>query len=404
MMENTAIDKTLLAISADLHEELENILGYWIKYSVDTVNGGFVGKIDEENVVHFDAPKGSVLNARILWSFSAAFNSTGDTQYLIYADRSYEYIVNHFVDRTYGGVYWSVDCKGRPLDTKKQVYAIAFTIYGLAEYYRATKVDAAKSLSIDLFNTLVRYSFDKEKTGYFEAFSEDWKAIDDLRLSEKDANEKKTMNTHLHVLEAYTNLFRIWPDSELKEQIVLLINNFLDHMIDPSTKHLVLFLDEDWNRKSHTISFGHDIEAAWLLLEAAEVICDSILVNRLQELAVEMAEEVTAGVDDDGGMWYEQEGNHIVKEKHWWVQAEAMVGFFNAWQICQKHVFLKRAMKSWDYIKYHIIDNVHGEWHWGEREDGTLMPGEDKVGMWKCPYHNSRACMEIVQRIGGVKR
>lgn len=385
----------------ELTAELSNIIAYWRKYVPDEVNGGFFGKIDNDNNVTANAPKGSVLNARILWSFSAAYNLRPDAESLQMAHRAYDYINKHFIDTEFGGVYWSVDYKGNKLDTKKQVYASAFTIYALCEYYSASGLVAAKEQAIALYHLLVDKSYDERKTGYMEAFTRDWQPIGDLRLSAKDANEKKTMNTHLHVLEAYTNLYRIWPDKGLRKQIQMLIGNFFDHFIDVKTHHLVLFFDEDWNRKSDTVSYGHDIEATWLLLEAAEVINDTELEENIEEMCLLIADAVLKGLDTDGGLWYEYEPakHHFINEKHWWVQAEAMVGFFNAWQISRDQKYLDLSVKNWTFVKAKIRDQQNGEWFWGIKEDGSIMPGEDKVGLWKCPYHNSRACIEIIKRI-----
>jgi mannobiose 2-epimerase len=395
--------KDMLAdFKAELTAELHNIITYWEKYTPDEVNGGFLGKIDNDNQVTANAPKGSVLNARILWSFSAAYNLRGDDASLQMANRAYQYICKYFIDAEFGGVYWSVDYLGNKLDTKKQVYASAFTIYALSEYFIATGLQDAKEQAISMYYLLVDKSYDQPKTGYLEAFTRDWQPIADLRLSVKDANEKKTMNTHLHVLEAYTNLYRIWPDEGLKQQIRILIDNFLTHFIDIKTHHLVLFFDEDWNRRSDTVSYGHDIEATWLLLEAAEVIGDVDRIAHVKKTCIDIADVTVEGLDADGGLWYEYEpeSNHLVKEKHWWVQAEAMVGFFNAWQISGDHKYLDLALKTWNFVKDNILDAQNGEWFWGIKADGTIMPGEDKVGLWKCPYHNSRACIEIIRRIG----
>lgn len=401
---NTVSKDQLVIFSNELTGELKNILNYWLNYTVDGVNGGYWGKINHDNQVTPGAPKGSVLNARILWSFSAAYNQNPDEAYLQAAKRAYDYIKAHFVDDEFGGVYWSVDYKGDMLDTKKQVYANAFTIYALSEYHIASKSERVKEEAIGLYHLLVDKSYDNDKTGYFEAFTRDWQPLGDLRLSAKDANEKKTMNTHLHVLEAYTNLYRIWPDDGLKLQIETLINNFFDHFIDAGTGHLVLFFDEDWNRRSDTVSYGHDIEATWLLLVAAEVIGNQEMIEKVSSTCIAIAEATIQGLDVDGGLWYEYEpaDDHLIKEKHWWVQAEAMVGFYNAWQVSGNDKYFHLVLKNWAFIKDKILDIQNGEWFWGIKADGSIMPGEDKAGLWKCPYHNSRACIEIIRRIGPI--
>jgi cellobiose epimerase len=209
------------------------------------------------------------------------------------------------------------------------------------------------------------------------------------------------MNTHLHVLEGFTNLYRVWPDKTLKSHIVTLLNNFLEHFIDTQSGHLNLFFDEDWTCRSTLVSYGHDIEASWLLLNAAEAIDDRALIDRLQHLAVKISDAALGGMDIDGGLSYEFEPGdaHLVKEKHWWVQAEAIIGFFNAWQLTGDEKYFELSINSWEFVKDKILDKRNGEWFWGVYENGEPMPGEDKAGLWKCPYHNSRACMEIINRI-----
>ncbi|MCQ6960225.1 AGE family epimerase/isomerase [Mucilaginibacter aquariorum] len=385
----------------ELADELGNILNYWMANTVDEQDGGFYGKIDNDNTVIPASPKGSVLNARILWSFSAAYNQNQDAKYLAMANRAYQYIIKHFIDADFGGVYWTVDHLGNPLDTKKQVYASAFTIYALSEYYKASGVAEAKNYAVDLYKLLVDKSYDKERTGYLEAFTKEWQPIADLRLSAKDANEKKSMNTHLHVLEAYTTLYSIWPEAELRVRIETLINNFLDHIINSETNHLVLFFDEDWNKRSDTVSYGHDIEATWLLLEAAEAIEHHGLIEKVKQQCIKISEVTKKGLDTDGGLWYEYEPaeDHLIKEKHWWVQAEAMVGFYNTWQIGNNEEYLHLSLRNWAFVKQHLLDIKNGEWFWGIYANGDVMQTEDKAGIWKCPYHNSRACIELIKRI-----
>jgi mannobiose 2-epimerase len=398
-MESTIVE-ILKTYHDEAKEELDKILSYWIKHTHDVVHGGFIGQIDENNVGNPASPKGSVLNSRILWSFSAAYNITQNAEHLHLARIAFNYLKTHFVDEEFGGVYWTVNAQGQPLDTKKQVYAIAFAIYGCCAYYTASRSEEAKSLAVRLFETIEANSFDNNNTGYFEAFTRDWGAIEDGRLSAKDANEKKTMNTHLHVLEAYTSLYRIWPGEKLKWQIRNLLNNFLTHIADHDSGHLRLFFDEAWYVKGSTISYGHDIEAAWLLLEAAETIDSASMLEDVKRLSLKLSSAASKGLDEDGGLWYEFEPatQHLIKEKHWWVQAEAMVGFLNAWQLTKNKSYLDKSTNSWAYTKAFIIDPENGEWFWGRNGDGLIMPHQDKVGIWKCPYHNSRACLEIMRR------
>jgi len=270
----------------------------------------------------------------------------------------------------------------------------------LSEYYFSSKNERALNLAIDLYNTIIKYSYDVENGGYIEALTRDWKEIEDLRLSDKDVNEKKSMNTHLHLLEAFANLYRAWKNEKLEEKISELIYIFLNHIIDPETHHLILFFDEKWNPKSQIVSYGHDVEASWLIEEATKIIGNEPLLQQVSDRSVNLAIAASDGLDTDGGLWYEYdlEKDDLIKEKHWWPQAEAMVGFFNAWKITGVERFLNRSLASWNFIREHILDKKNGEWFWGIHADNTVM-NEDKVGIWKCPYHNSRACMELIKRI-----
>jgi mannobiose 2-epimerase len=394
----------LLQYRREMEQELNDILAYWMNNTIDNENGGFVGRIDHDNKIYVDAPKGSVLNGRILWTFAAAYNLTEKTEYFIIAERAFKYFIRYFIDKDFGGVYWTVDYKGSPLDTKKQIYAQAFGVYGLSEFYRASKNEKALEAAINIYNDIVRYSYDEKNGGYIEALTRDWKEIGDLRLSAKDANEKKSMNTHLHVLEAFVNLYRISSTEQLKVQLQDLIRLFAEHIVSKQTNHLVLFFDDEWNERSKVISYGHDIEAAWLVQEAAEIIDDKLLLSKLKERSLDLTIAVTEGLDEDGGLWYEYDPvqNHLIKQKHSWPQAEAMIGFFNAWQNTGEEKYLRQSLKSWEFVKNHMHDKNCGEWYWGVNEGYSPMKQEDKVGIWKCPYHNSRACIEIINRINSL--
>jgi len=395
------LKKQLLTYREELSRELDDILKYWLKNTPDLKEGGFIGQINEGGQAIAIADKGSVLNARILWSFSAAFNLTGDGFYLKYAESAFKYINSYFIDKQFGGVYWSVNYKGIKQNAKKQIYASAFTIYGFAEYYRATRISSVLDIAISLYETVIEKSLDQENGGYFEAFSETWSPIDDLRLSQKDVNVQKSMNTNLHVLEAFSNLYSIWPDKDLKNHISSLLKNFSDHIIYPGLNCQVLFFDNKWNPKSTTVSYGHDIEASWLLLEAAEIIGATDLIENFKVQALKLASQAMVGLDTDGGLFYEYEPENkmLIGEKHWWVQAEAMVGFFNAWEISNENIFLDASLKCWQFTQKYILDKNRGEWYWGVGADHSPMIGQDKVGIWKCPYHNTRACIELIRRI-----
>ena len=377
-------------------ELTDNILPFWIEKMQDTEHGGFYGRIDGNEILHPKANKGAVLNARILWTFSAAYRILKKEEYLKIAERAFHYIKDYFIDKTHGGVYWELDYWGNPVNTKKQTYAQGFALYGFSEFYRATGNPEALAMAKEFF-FLLEKCFDTKLGGYLEAYTHDWQPIEDVRLSDKDANEKKTMNTHLHVLEPYTNLCRIWDDEQLKDAQRNLIQIFTDKILDSKTNHLNLFFDEEWNVKSTAISYGHDIEAAWLLYEAAEVLGDKQLTDKIKTLSLKIADAASEGLQTDGSMIYEKDGNHTDLERHWWVQAEAVVGYMYAYKISDNVYYKEKAKQVWTYIQQSIIDKSNGEWHWSRLADDSINTRDDKAGFWKCPYHNGRMCMEMIE-------
>jgi cellobiose epimerase len=386
-------------LKSKVQQELNSILSFWEQETIDEKNGGFIGEIDYNNSKNYDADKGSVLNARILWAFSAAFPLTKNKNHFQLAERAFHYIKDFFFDAKNGGIYWSLHHDGTPKDTKNQIYALAFTIYGLSEFYKISKNEEALQLAISLYKKIEQHSYDHNKEGYLEAFTQDWQPIDDLRLSEKDANEKKTMNTHLHIVEAYANLYLVWPDFELKNKIKGLLYIINAYFINKKTGHLRLFFNENWIEKPDVISYGHDIEAAWLLQWCAEVIDDVALIEKYQKIAVLMAVATKEGIDSDGGLWYELEPkeNRLIAEKHSWPQAELWIGMVNAFQLTNDSEYLEIVEKNIEFVENHIIDKENGEWFWGVHRDYSKMQ-KDKAGFWKCPYHNSRACIELINR------
>ncbi len=382
------------------HELVENILPFWMNHTVDSKNGGFFGCVSGEGVVVPGAQKGAVLTARILWTFSSAYRLLPKKEYLEMATRAKRELIDKFYDHEYGGVFWSITEDGAPLDTKKQTYALGFALYGLSEYHRATGDAEALEYAIRLFNDIERYSFDRTKNGYYEAHTRQWEAIVDMRLSDKDENECKTMNTHLHILEPYTNLFRVWENEYLERQLRNLIELFTDRILNQETGHLRLFFDDDWNCKKNIVSYGHDIEASWLLHEAATVIGDQGLIAQIEPFVIEIAEAASEGFLPTAGMIYEMHGDcaSVDSDRHWWVQAETIVGYINLYHYFNDEISLLRATQCWAFVRKFLVDTAGGEWYWSLRADGTVNRTDDKAGFWKCPYHNGRMCMEVMER------
>lgn len=384
-----------------MRSELENnILPFWMNKMEDNEEGGFYGQITGEDELKPEASKGAILNARILWTFSSAYRLLKKPEYLETATRAKRYLIDRFYDPQYDGIYWELDYKGNPLDTKKQIYAIGFAIYGLSEYARATGDEEALAYAQQLFDVIEQHSFDSEQNGYVEALTRDWQPIEDMRLSDKDENEKKTMNTHLHILEPYTNLYRVWKDEQLERQLRNLIEVFITRILDPQTGHLNLFFEEDWTNKYRIYSYGHDIEASWLIHEATLVLGDPALLKRIEPLIIRIAQAADEGLNPDGSMIYENflDKQKIDRELHWWVQAENVVGHINLYQHFGNTEALDTAVRCWEFIKTKLIDHEQGEWHWSLLPDGTVNRRDDKAGFWKCPYHNGRMCMEVIER------
>jgi mannobiose 2-epimerase len=437
---------TIESLKQEMQDVLEkNILRFWLKKMVDHENGGFYGRLDGNGVLHPEAEKGAILNARILWSFSAAYRvlsgktteretnlntaSAERETYLEAASRAKDYFIEHFIDHEFGGVYWSVDYKGNPLDTKKQFYAIGFAIYGLSEYARATGNREALDYALQLYDCIEEHAFDHEYNGYIEAMTRDWQPIADMRLSEFDANYPKSQNTHLHIIEPYTNLLRCLKELQAQEtcdyvpvlgsvlpvgisvpqenvyrveaSLRNLIDIFTDRILNPKTHYLDLFFDMDWTRGAGQLeSYGHDIECSWLLHEAALVIGDKQVLKKVEPIVREVAAASAKGLRPDGSMIHEAnlDTGHVDDDLHWWVQAENVVGWFNIWQYFGDDDALQKALHCWQYIKENLIDWERGEWFWSRHADGTLNTNDDHAGFWKCPYHNSRMCLEIIER------
>ena len=378
-----------------------NILPFWLKHAVDEQYGGFHGQISNDLVIDPTAKKGLILNARILWTFSKAFSVYGEEACLETARRAYDYLTRHFWDTEFNGVFWMVDYLGRPVETKKRIYGQAFTVYSLAEYHHATGDPDAAGKSLQIYEAIESASYDALHRGYFETYERDWTLAREQRLSKVDMDAKKSMNTHLHLLEACANLLRGHESPALRTRLRELILVFLEHIIDRQAHHFRMFFDEGWHSQSDHISYGHDIEGSWLLCEAAEILGDEPILQAVRQEARLMAQAVLEqAVDSDGGLFYEGDARGIIDtDKHWWPQAEAVVAFLNAYQLSGCEHFYVAAGRSWEFIEKYIVDREHGEWFWKVSRACVPSNREFKVDPWKCPYHNSRACFEVMARL-----
>lgn len=431
MIGNQKRDSHIVAtMKMEMQDVLENnILRFWLDKMQDDENGGFYGQMTGRGQLIKEADKGAILNARILWSFSAAYRVMGKKEYLEAATRAKEYFISHFIDHEYGGVFWSLDYQGQPKDTKKQFYAIGFAIYGLSEYARATGDHEALDYAIQLYENIEEHALDHVYNGYIEACTREWGVMEDMRLSDLDANYPKSQNTHLHIIEPYTNLYRCMREFQaaqscnyvpaigavlpvaitvpqetfvrVEASLRNLIHIFTDHILNPATHHLDLFFEMDWTRGAgHLESYGHDIECSWLMHEAALVLGDKDILNKVEPIVREVAKASEKGLNPDGSMIHEAnlDAGTVDDDLHWWVQAENVVGWMNIYQYFGDEDALQKALRGWEYIKQNLIDKEHGEWYWSRHKDGSLNLDDDHAGFWKCPYHNSRMCMEILER------
>ncbi len=387
--------QAIAQFKSELHAELLNILAYWTNNTQDLQHGGFYGRIDSENQKVTDASKGIILNTRILWSFSAASNYLQSNEHGAICDRAYRYIKDYFVDAEQGGVFWEVDYLGGPLNKRKQVYAQAFAMYAFSEYYEFSKKTEAQDLAVDLFRLIEKYSYDKRKDGYLEALSEDWGRLDDMRLSEKDMNTSKTMNTHLHILEAYTRLLQVCDGEKVRKTLKSLVELFNEKFLSDAYNYH-LFFDDDWSLQSQVVSFGHDIEAAWLVLEAAKAVGDEGLIEKCSDNAIKIADAFLKDGLNGGAVLNEKDlkTGEADTDRHWWPQVEAMIGLAYVYNLTKEEKYIQTAIDIWQYVKGHLLDKENGEWYFRVNEQGVPY-GEDKVSMWKAPYHTTRACMVL---------
>ena len=373
----------------------ENILQYWLK--LRDPSGGFYGEVSSSEDVLADAPRGVILNSRIIWAFAAAYRHFGMHEYLDAAYWARDWFLKYCIDHEYGGAFWSVSAQGEPLETKKQLYAQGFAIYGLSELVLACGDRLSLNEAIKLFRLTEEHFADSLHGGYTEALSRDFSPLEDMSLSAHDINADKTMNSHLHILEAYANLYRAWPDPSLKAAVERLLDLLCGKILGPDG-HLRLYFKRNWEVIPGALSFGHDIETSWLALECAMALNDPSVVTKVRPFALKMGLAGNEGILPDGSMRYEMlPDGSFDDERQWWVQAEAVVGNLWLWKYHGVQDGLSRAIDAWKYINKCLVDGINGEWWWAVLSDGSLDKVHPKAGFWKCPYHNTRMCLEVLR-------
>lgn len=397
------MQRTPETLSVEVRDHLfGHILPFWCGPAVDHDKGGWMAWLSNDLTSDRTQPKGLIVHSRILWAFSAVHQASPNPQFKAMADRAFHYLTEKFWDDRHGGAFWRLNDDGQVVDSSKKIYGQAFVIYALNEYHRAFGSPQAMQRAEGVYRLIERHAHDDQFGGYFEVCNADWSpAGSDARLSEKDLAEKKSMNNHLHVLEAYTQLYMTTRAPEPRQRLIELVRVFLDSILDPGTMHLHHFFDEQWAVRSDSYTFGHDIEASWLLCEAVEALEDPGLKKRVTEVALSMAAKVlNEALSPEGGLFYEGRAGAIIDDgRECWPQAEALVGFLNAFQISGDQKFFSAAVDVWDFIQNSLVDRVHGEWFWRIHRDGSPDPRLPKVSEWKGPYHGTRACLETIHRL-----
>ncbi len=390
----------------ELHDECHQLAEWWMEFGVDHDQGGFWGQVQYDNTPVREADKCIILNARVLWFFAYAANRLGSAAYRTFAERAYQYLVNHFYDNVHGGFYWMVDCNGQALDKKKHVYAQAFCIYALSEYCVLTQLPQAKHLAIETYELIETHAREPQWGGYFESFTETWLRNTDVRLSEKEDNHPKTMNTHLHLLEAYTGLLTLLMplretadelEKTVRASLVNVIDVYCTHIVDTKCGAVKMFMSMDWQDCSTEYSFGHDIESSWLLLKALRLLEAPELSNRYKPAALALGKRALQCALQPSGRMLDEQSKTTDHQSNtaWWVQMEAMVGFVALHKETGEQIYLTAAENIWTFTRQQYKDAEYGEWHWFSRSDLPFSKSDYKTGAWKAPYHTGRALVEV---------
>ena len=385
-----------------MRKEVENhlvndIIPFWKKLR-DDVYGGYYGFMDYDLKVDEKAVKGCILNSRITWFFANAYMVLKDESLLEEAKHGYEFMCKHCLDNENGGIFWTVQYDGTPDETMKHTYNQAFAIYALSSYYDASKDKEALSKAFELFELIETKC--RDEIGYKEAFDVKFDEIENDKLSENGVMADRTMNTLLHVFEAYTELYRVSGDERVKEKLKEIMDTAADKIYNPELKRQEVFFDNDYNSILDLYSYGHDIETAWLMDRGLEILGDEAYTQKISPITKTLTRQIYDIAFDGHSLSNECEKGVVDTSRIWWVQAETIVGFLNGYEKTPENKeYLDAAKAVWEFIKEYVIDKREGsEWYWRVRQDGTPVEGEPIVEPWKCPYHNGRMCFEVIKR------
>ena len=383
----------------EIREHLtKDIIPFW-KHLRDDENGGYYGWMDFEHKVDKKAVKGCILNSRITWFFANAYTLLKDESLLDEARHGFEFIKDHCWDKVNGGVFWSVKYDGTPEETIKHTYNQAFSIYALSSYYEASGDREALDMAYQLYDLIENKM--RDELGYKEAFDETFHEIDNDKLSENGVMAMKTMNTLLHVFEAYTELYRVDHKQEVKEHLMWMMDLIAGKIYNSKLHRQEVFFDDKWNSIIDLHSYGHDIETAWLMDETLDIIGDAALTERISKITRDLTAETFKEAFDGRSFPIECEKGVVNEHRVWWAQAENVVGLINGYQRQGKREYLDGALAQWNFIKEFVVDKRPGsEWFWEVDKEGKHYPDRPIVEPWKCPYHNGRMCFEVIKRLG----
>ena len=376
---------------------INDIIPFW-KGLRDDEFGGYYGYLDYDLKLDKKAVKGCILNSRITWFFSNAYTLLKDVSLLEEAKHGFAFLKEHCMDKDNGGIYWSMKYNGEPEDTTKHTYNQAFSIYALSSYYEASGDEEALEMAKELFHIIETRCTDE--IGYKEAFDKEFHEIENDKLSENGVIAEKTMNTLLHVFEAYTELYRVAKRPEVKERLEWIMDTFADKVYNPALHRQEVFFDRNMNSILDLHSYGHDIETAWLIDRGVEVLGEKKYEDKMSPITRDLTAQIYKVAFDGRSLANECERGVVNKHRIWWVQAETVVGFLNGWQKNPgKPEYLDAAKAEWNFIKEYVIDKRKGsEWYWEVDPDGKPYEGRPIVEPWKCPYHNGRMCFEVIKR------
>lgn len=375
----------------------KQLIPFW-KSLRDEQYGGYYGYMGMDGQIDKKAVKGCILNSRITWFFSQAYLLLKDETILEEARHGFEFLKKYCYDEKFEGVYWSLTYDGEPEDDTKHTYNQAFAIYALSSYYEATKDEESIQIAEKLYEVIEQKC--KDEAGYLEAFTRDFKPESNEKLSENGVMASRTMNTLLHIFEAYTEFYKVTKREDVANKLKWILDIMADKIYNPDLQRQEVFFDLNYHSLIDLHSYGHDIETAWLIDRGLEVLEDEEYEEKIRPIIKNLTKKIYDIAFDGYSVSNECEKGVVDTDRVWWVQAESIVGFLNGWQKEGKKDYYEAAEQIWEYIKTNIIqENLGGEWCWLINKDGRVYEEKPLVDPWKCPYHNGRMCIEVIRRL-----